>query len=205
MAKNRADMIRTAAHWAKQGDRVMTRNLREMAFDRYYTQIDGSDCYYCSRPAESIDHAYPLVAMARVDDPLTIPEEVRVIVPACNECNSLLSAQTFLSMSERKTHLAMARRRIRPSGVAVVADARNPSIDPCAGDVVISQRTGTIRKVVSVDDERGIVVANIFASNGVRRWRGKFGQWREWCFVNKAVPTDNDTGSSEVINMESSR
>src|SRR5262245_1977896 len=84
--------------------RKRIREVLERAFNRYYTRVEGDTCYYCSRPATGIDHAYPLSRIVELnrEEILQIPIDLLVIVPCCTRCNSILWNKIYTSMSERK-------------------------------------------------------------------------------------------------------
>lgn len=73
-------------------------------------------CYYCGKPADSIDHVVPksLLASFRGN-----PEMLGVLtarrklleVPACRECNSLLGASYQPNAEQRKQALKTKLRR----------------------------------------------------------------------------------------------
>jgi len=67
-------------------------------------------CFYCGEPAPTIDHTYPVSALqGLLGSGLELPAE-RYLVPACSDCNSVLSSKVFPSLVARRQFV---KRRIR--------------------------------------------------------------------------------------------
>lgn len=79
---------------------------------------DMKRCYYCGEPAGTVDHTVPRAALKATTGPAGRAVLIRghelLTVPACGECNSLLGAQTFASLSARvRAAKGALRRRYR--------------------------------------------------------------------------------------------
>lgn len=100
-ARRRRRSFDSAAIMARQGSLAHRRRVLEMALERYYRSEWGDACRYCGRPAECMDHAYPLSALAKLSHPREAPEAMLVKVPACTRCNSALGDRVFATMADR--------------------------------------------------------------------------------------------------------
>lgn len=69
-------------------------------------------CYYCGLPADVIDHVIPKIVLKSHD---AVGHDIRknrtLTVPACRECNSLLSASVQKTLQERKRELKIRLKR----------------------------------------------------------------------------------------------
>lgn len=67
------------------------RNRDYTRWNQLYKHINTNNtCIYCGLPAVTFDHVPPI---SRVDDyrAMQLESEVYLLVPSCNQCNSLLS------------------------------------------------------------------------------------------------------------------
>lgn len=84
---------------------------------RLFVHRDGMSfvacpCYYCGEVATSEDHAYPLIALSTIYGLEDLPSPyLLVVVPACHECNLLLSSKVFPSMARRKRYVKQRLRQ----------------------------------------------------------------------------------------------
>jgi hypothetical protein len=82
-------------------ERKRLHELYHRFYDRHYTE-NRYECFYCSTPADTLDHvpplswieAYGLENLRRARTPLSL-------VPACGECNSLLGNKKLLYTDDR--------------------------------------------------------------------------------------------------------
>lgn len=74
-------------------------------------------CYYCGRPADTVDHVIPQVLLKQLEamgdteawSVLYKRHKVK-IVPACRDCNSVIGSKYFPTLAERK---AFVKQRLR--------------------------------------------------------------------------------------------
>ena len=69
-------------------------------YKRYGYPEDLYSCVYCGEVADTLDHVPPV----RIAESLDL-EMTHMLVPACRECNSTLSAKYLLYLDERAEHL----------------------------------------------------------------------------------------------------
>ena len=69
-------------------------------------------CFYCGLLATTIDHVIPRSLITRLDPAEAHDARYRWVVPACSECNSLLSDRIFDRLATRRVaaHEAIRRR-----------------------------------------------------------------------------------------------
>lgn len=76
------------------------------------TEFEGDPCYYCGEIATTVDHAFPLSALEKlISAGEEVPRSRLKRVPACSECNCLLSAFVFPSLQYRKAFLKKQLQR----------------------------------------------------------------------------------------------
>lgn len=74
-------------------------------------------CYYCGRPADSVDHVIPQVLIRQLEilgdtetwQQLYKRHKVKV-VPSCKDCNHVLGPKYFSTLAERKAYV---KKRLR--------------------------------------------------------------------------------------------
>lgn len=76
---------------------------------RVYLRDIGEEviaCYYCGDPSTTVDHAFPVSALVSyLDSGRDLPNQCMYLVPACRECNGILSSKVFKNMSDRCRHV----------------------------------------------------------------------------------------------------
>ena len=89
-------------------------------------------CYYCGLPASSIDHVIPRSLLEDLQD---IPDAMREItagrrltVPACRECNCMLSDNYDETLADRKARLKERLRR-KYRSILVVPDWNDDELE----------------------------------------------------------------------------
>ena len=70
--------------------------------DQIYAICDKERCFYCGKPRESLDHVVPHSYLCNGDTKRTYRTGV---LPACKECNSVLSNSMFDTLEERFSYL----------------------------------------------------------------------------------------------------
>lgn len=87
---------------------------REMKWDQVYSYLglrdedDWYKCFYCGLPASSVDHQPPLSVISSM---VTAGEPFEAVrIPACLECNSLLSNYKTFTVAER---FDLAKNKLR--------------------------------------------------------------------------------------------
>lgn len=83
------------------------RLLRVRKHDAKYQPIGhlGLPCIYCGEPSDTWDHIPPLVTIEGAT-PEALDGMELVKLPACAECNGVLGDRLFLSIPDRKAHIA---------------------------------------------------------------------------------------------------
>jgi hypothetical protein len=87
---------------------------RRAAASSYYTLHPWAPkdvCYYCGVPASTVDHAPPINWVVALGA-LALQEQGAQFlkVPCCQQCNSMLGAQKYFSLKQRKAYIASALR-----------------------------------------------------------------------------------------------
>jgi 5-methylcytosine-specific restriction endonuclease McrA len=78
---------------------------------------DDESCYYCGEIANTVDHVIPKSLLDKINslEDEEVAQELKskrkLTVPACKECNCVLSNSFQRSLQERKTHLKKRLRR----------------------------------------------------------------------------------------------
>lgn len=67
-------------------------------------QGDWTRCIYCSRLSEAEDHVLPLNVAKRLPW-IDWPEEILVIVPCCNQCNSIARDLLFTKLESKRLYI----------------------------------------------------------------------------------------------------
>lgn len=89
--------------------------LEKRQYNQLYRKLVFSDpkskwfCFYCNEPMDGYDHQPPISQIGYMlisDEPFEA-----VLVPACIECNSVLSDHQTLTLSERMNELKDALRK----------------------------------------------------------------------------------------------
>lgn len=90
---------------------IRTGFSRDRSYKFGPLHFDTTPCYYCGEPSTSDDHTYPCAAMdALADESHLVQRRLLRIVPACTECNGILSDKVFDSLMRRKRYV---KRRLR--------------------------------------------------------------------------------------------
>lgn len=73
---------------------------------------EGADpCYYCGIPADTVDHVLPRTIEDRLDE-VELGNPIRTYtVPCCRECNTLLGAKWYPTLTARKLALKKKLRK----------------------------------------------------------------------------------------------
>lgn len=83
--------------------------MNKNVYGHLYRHHDGNICYYCGELAQHEDHCPPLT---RIIDYRSLYEGQEYLkVPACSECNTLLSNTLQRNLTERKKHLKHLLRK----------------------------------------------------------------------------------------------
>lgn len=89
------------------------------AYKYTYALVRKDQCFYCERPANSMDHILP----QRVAELLPYerwPKELLQIVPCCKQCNSIAGAKLFTTVRAKQQFIRMRLKRMHM--LSVIAD-----------------------------------------------------------------------------------
>jgi hypothetical protein len=85
--------------------REILMKLHGHKYKRHFTQ-EGYYCFYCSDPADTLDHVPPLSAMEVLNKEKRKKEQIpAVLVPCCRECNSALGSRQLWTVFDRLMYL----------------------------------------------------------------------------------------------------
>lgn len=86
--------------------RRMSSRRQYMCHDANYRVIGdlGDPCAYCGVESTQYDHVPPLHYVSRLSEEEIAAGDLRKY-PSCNECNSALTGQLFLTLNERRAHI----------------------------------------------------------------------------------------------------
>lgn len=86
------------------GDKRATHRAYNGSYKPHPRCTDRFRCFYCGVRADTIDHVPPL---SRISDN---PDQERVKVPSCGECNKKLGSSLQANLLERMQHLRRVRQ-----------------------------------------------------------------------------------------------
>ena len=85
--------------------RDILMKLHGHKYKRHFT-TEGYYCFYCSDPADTLDHVPPLSAMDILNKEKRKKERIpAVLVPCCSECNSALGSRQLWTVFDRLMYL----------------------------------------------------------------------------------------------------
>lgn len=84
-------------------------NLKERVRSLNKGLKDRSRCYYCNEPSEAEDHVIPHSLFHHINERRT--GRNKDTLPACQECNVLLSSNVFDSLEQRRAYISNAYRK----------------------------------------------------------------------------------------------
>lgn len=93
----------------------MDRKHAERLAGAYRAYLSGTVCVYCGNDAEVSDHFMPVSVAARYE----VDPKLKLLVPACAECNGIAHAKIFFTIGAKRRHIQARLREIYSKELAM--------------------------------------------------------------------------------------